>query len=254
MDILLEGGGYTSSFGRIAYIGDSLTNGNCDYNIGGSGEYVNDSTSYPSIVSRICGNIAHKMARGGSTAAVIDSSSWLTRADRPDLDWWNDSNISDAYIIALGTNDLSKYGEFSGNVNTDIDVNNISNNANTSVGGYGSIIMKIKEKQPKARIFCLTIPNTRNENLATARRQANEKIRAIVNLFDNCYCIDLEQFGVQPENVAEWKSIYYNGGHLNALGYNWLAHASVTYIDWIIRHNMNDFRTIQFIGTEYDYS
>ncbi len=39
-------------------------------------------------------------------------------------------------------------------------------------------------------------------------------------------------------------------GHMNAMGYLLTAHYFMTYIDWIIRHNVHDFRFVQFIGSD----
>jgi hypothetical protein len=43
------------------------------------------------------------------------------------------------------------------------------------------------------------------------------------------------------------------GYHLNAVGYQWFSWLVATYIDWIIRHNYEDFREVAFIGTDYHY-
>ena len=43
------------------------------------------------------------------------------------------------------------------------------------------------------------------------------------------------------------------GGHLNAAGYQYTAWLMMSYIDWIIRHNMQDFSQAAFIGTGLKY-
>lgn len=256
LDVLLEDAGFVTCFEKIACIGDSLTAGNSNYNSPSTGEYRNDFCSYPDTMRRITGSTIYKLASGGltasnSTQAESDNHSWLKAAELEKNNWLSEDKKSNAYIIALGTNDIGYYGIFDGDPKTDIDTNDFSNNAKNSVGGYATIIQKIKEIQPKAKIFCVTIPKTRNSE--ATRVIANEKIKEIAKIFE-CYVIDLYTYGVQDNEVSEWKSIYYNGGHLNALGYNQLAKMIITYIDWIIRNNFESFKTIQFIGTDYEYN
>lgn len=38
--------------------------------------------------------------------------------------------------------------------------------------------------------------------------------------------------------------------HLNPMGYRFLAEATASYIDYIIRHNMDDFKEVPYIGTD----
>ena len=252
---LSEDAGYVRTFEKIACIGDSLTAGNLNYNGNSIGEYVNDFTSYPKNIERMTGNTVYKLGRGGATAvnsekSISDNHSWLSISDTNN--WLSDTYKANAYIIALGTNDIGYYGSFTGDVSTDIDTTDYSNNdSTTSVGGYATIIQKVKELQPKAKIFCVTIPNTRNSD--STRSEANEKIKAIAESL-GCYVIDLENYGVPKENVSEWKKKYYNGGHLNALGYYELAKMILTYMNWIIKNDINDFRNVGFIDTNYSYT
>ena len=44
------------------------------------------------------------------------------------------------------------------------------------------------------------------------------------------------------------------GGHLNAMGYEYTARMFMTYIDWIIRNNYEDFKEVAFIGTKLHYT
>ena len=37
---------------------------------------------------------------------------------------------------------------------------------------------------------------------------------------------------------------------MNAMGYLLSAHYIMTYMDWIIRHNIMDFRSVQYIGAD----
>lgn len=231
-------------------IGDSLTEGGVDYNyendtaLTGYHGAVIEGISYPSYFARALNVDVSNYGKGGDCVKPGLSNSWITYANGTDI--W--TSPKDAYIIALGTNDRP----WDGNPETDIDLTDYNNNAVTSVGGYAQIIQKILEIQPKAKIFLVTHPHTRGDLTAEVRGNINSDIRAMAEMF-GCYVIDLEKYGIQPDEVAEWKKIYYNSAHLNALGYKWLADTYIAMIDWIIYHNIEDFRDTQFIGTDYEY-
>lgn len=255
LDNIIHSGGFVNIFNKIACFGDSLTAGQFEANNTGSTSYNNEPDySYPTQMKRILNNTVLTFGRGGACASnsdisVSESHSWLNIFQNSAF---TDDNKCECYILALGTNDIGYYGTFDGNVETDIDTSNYNNNAKNSVGGYATIIQKIKELQPKAKIFCCAIPNTRN-SLKT-RTEANQKISAICNLFDNCYFMDFQKYGVQPDNVADYKSIYYLGGHMSSQGYYYWALQILSYIDYIIRNNPNDFKQIPFIGTDLSYN
>ena len=42
--------------------------------------------------------------------------------------------------------------------------------------------------------------------------------------------------------------MFYLGGHMNPCGYILTARQVMSYIDYIIRHNMRDFKEVGFIG------
>lgn len=246
LDVISSDANFVSSFDRIGCLGDSLTAGNLNYNGSSSGEYVGTNTSYPTMLSKFTGNTVLNFGQGGASA-----KGYISIAANKGV--FEDSSKCDAYIISLGTNDIGYNGSFDGDVTTDIDLQNYENNANTSVGQYAKLIQKILEIQPKAKIFCSCIPNTRNT--VSTITNANTKIKAIAELFqNNCYVMDFQTYGVKAEDVDAWKSKYYNGGHLNALGYNLFAKMVLSYMNWIIENNPNHFRNIGFIGTDYDWN
>jgi lysophospholipase L1-like esterase len=235
-------------FKRIVHVGDSLTAGvfNTTYP-NTNGTTIRDY-SRPAMMEKYLGNTNVNLGIGGATVSSEDSYNWLSVINNsPDMksEW---ENFGDCYIIALGTNDITKLGSFTGNVSTDIDLNNYDNNAQTSVGCYAKIIQIIKQNQSGVKIFCVTIPKSRNT--IESRAVANTKIKAIAELLD-CYVIDLETYAEQDNVFAE---TYKNGSHNNVLGYNLRARQYISYIDWIIENNLNDFRNVQFIGTNYSYS
>ena len=244
-------GSMASVFKSWGCIGDSLTQGQLDYNhegettlTGYNGTYI-EGISYPSYFARALNVEVANYGKGGDCAKPGLSNSWLTWAEG-NTDVW--TSPKDAYIIALGTNDRP----WDGNPETDIDLTDYNNNAQTSVGGYAQIIQRLLKMQPKAKIFLVTHPHTRGDLTAEVRGNINSDIRAMADMF-GCYVIDLELYGIQPDDVAEWKKIYYASSHLNALGYKWLADTYITYIDWIINNNLEEFRNTGLIGTDYEY-
>ena len=78
----------------------------------------------------------------------------------------------------------------------------------------------------------------------------NTCISDMVSHFDNCYLIDLHTYAHEPT----WgvPNIFKTGVyHKNTLGYQKMAWDIMSYTDYIIRHNMNEFIDVQFIGTPY---
>ena len=107
------------------------------------------------------------------------------------------------------------------------------------------IIQKIKEINPKAKIFCITDPNS-----SVNVNGYNVAIRNIVSLNNDTYVIDLQAY----LNNIPFKTLLDNQkryGHFNAVGYYLIAKIIMSYIDYIIEKNPDDFREIENIGTNY---
>lgn len=238
LNVLRPDGGFCNIFKSITCIGDSLTKGVMEYTVDDVTTYPGyDDYSYPTFMRRALGCTVNNLSFGGATAIR-----WLA--------WANTNNYfadkkADAYIIALGTNDLdSSTGNITGEI-TDINTTDPTlTDVTTDLGAYGKIIQNIYAEVPRAKIFIVTIPKTRN--YAPWNAVVNAKYKALAELL-GCYVIDLETYGVQTDDVADFKAVYYNGGHLNALGYYNLAVRYMSYIDWIIRNNFADFKQTAFI-------
>lgn len=43
-------------------------------------------------------------------------------------------------------------------------------------------------------------------------------------------------------------------GHMNAAGYQYVCYQTMTYIDWIVRNNYEEFAEVALIGTNYTAS
>jgi hypothetical protein len=74
-------------------------------------------------------------------------------------------------------------------------------------------------------------------------------LHEMADLFDYTYVIDLNRYA--PVYDAEFKRRYYLGGHMNPAGYILTARMMESYIDYIVRHNPEDFLQIPFIGKGY---
>ena len=229
--------GMIAIFKKYCCIGDSLASGEHEYTKeDGTTGYVDlFPFSWGQCIARATGATCYNLSKGGAST----------------LSWINDfsnqlpDTLSDCYIIALGVNDplWIELGDIS-----DIDVNDYTNNGDTYYGYYAEIIQRIKEVQPKAKIFCFTQP--KSETFSETRSSYNKAVRDIVNIFDNCYLLDFETYA--PTYDAAFKAKYFKGGHMNAMGYQWTAYAIMTYIDWIINNNYTDFSNVAFIGTDYE--
>lgn len=243
---LLENGGYINIFNKISCIGDSLTEGVFEYTENGEVKYAGkpqgfEPYSYPSQLARMTGATVGNYGVGGATA-----KSWLETTEC--VNCFKQENKAQAYIIALGTNDT----DYSGNVETDIDLSNYNNNVDNFVGNYAKIIQKCLELQPKAKVFVVTIPKTRADN-HNAWTTGNNQIKAIAKKI-GVYVLDVFTYSESYDNPDEYKKHFYTGGHRNSVGYKQTAMEYATYISWIIYNNPDDFRNVQYIGTDYEFT
>ena len=248
LDIIKPDGGFTGIFRTIACVGDSLSSGefestNAD---GGKGYHDMFEYSWGQYMARAAGCKVYNFSRGGMTAKEY-LAGWGEANDV-----WNPEKAAQAYIIALGCNDLFGLKQEVGSA-ADIDFENPENNAPTFAGMYAQIIQKYKAIQPKARFFLMTMPRESanpdaNEGDKLRRRQG-ELMNELAGVFDYTYVIDLWKYG--PVYDDEFKYNFYLGGHLNPAGYLLTAEMTMSYIDYLIRHNPEDFAQVGFIGTPF---
>ena len=71
----------------------------------------------------------------------------------------------------------------------------------------------------------------------------------MAEIFSNTYVLDFREYA--PVQDEEYKAKFYMTSHLNPAGYILTAKMVISYIDYIIRHNMDDFKRVGFIGTEF---
>lgn len=247
LETLVNNGGYTAIFRRIGVVGDSLSSGefeSLDENgIKGYHDYF--EYSWGQNLARMCGNTCFNFSRGGMTAKEYCESF----ADS--MRFWDPQYSCQCYIIALGVNDIQNQGQEIGSIN-DINPEDYTKNAETFTGYYAQIIQHLKAIQPRAKFFLMTMMNERENHRIREKTEAHRKILFdLAEYFDNTYVLDFYKYG--PVYDGEFRKKFYMGGHLNPMGYVLTAHMVASYIDFIIRHNFEDFKEVGYIGTDLKY-
>lgn len=241
---IIHDGGYLPIFHTLGCIGDSLTSGTMNYPTGDTyGQLTDPEYSWPKILARQLGITAYNFSRGGATTRLW--LRWYQEADYLFDDFA--THPCTGYVISLGVND--RYYQSIGSelgvplgTSADVDLTDPAQNADTFYGNYARIISVVKVIQEHAKIFVVTDP---------IANDYNDAIRWMAANFDNVYLIDLYTYGHEL-----YTALWNDGGsrvssHLTAIGYQQSAWHIGTYIDYIISNNMNDFKYVQFIGTEH---
>ena len=110
-----------------------------------------------------------------------------------------------------------------------------------------NIINKVKTQNKNIKIFVASLlPNYyfRNQNWFDDMYY----VMRTVAINNDCYFVDLTKFSSCKDDTV------YSQGHLTALGYEKEADELIAYISYIISQNIDDFKYIQFIGTDYLYN
>lgn len=242
LDNLVSGYSYTSVFRKIAFIGDSLSSGEFETrdSEGNAGYHDMFEYSWGQFIARKNGLTAYNFSRGGMTAREYLESF------AEENGFWDKEKACQAYVIALGVNDIYNGGMKIGSVE-DIDKTDYCRNEPTFIGNYAAIISRYKEISPDAKFFFVTFPKEDSER---CRKLAERVIAAIYDLaehFDNSYVIDLYKYG--PVYDEKFKEKFYLYGHMTPSGYLLTAELIDSYIDYIIRHNADDFKNAGFINS-----
>lgn len=253
-DKLLSDGGCCAIFRRIACVGDSLSSGEFEsLNEEGKKSYHDIyEQSWGQYLARMCGSTVYNFSRGGMTA-----KEYCERfADSQGF--WNPRLAADAYIIALGVNDLYnnasvQSGETAIGTADQTDPVNWRNNPGNFAGYYSTIISRYKEIQPRAKFFLMTMPREtrRSQRCVEIGQEHRDLLYAFAGRDPDIEVIDLWQFA--PEYDDEFRKTFFLGGHMNPLGYLFTARLVATCIDWLIRRDPTAYAEIGFIGTEYQH-
>lgn len=233
--------GWCSIIHRWGFVGDSMSSGEHEYYRADSSKVWHDIYEYSwgqRMVAAIGGAaVGYNFSQGGETARGWIEHFWDYPLNR-NADISAKAYPCQAYVIALGCNDQKKYR--AGNAWTDIDLSDYTKNDTTFIGYYGGIIQRIRTLVPGAHIFVVTLPTL------YGNAEFSAEIRKIPAMFDRTWLIDLEKFG--PDfNDPELKSRYFLRNHMNAAGYQLMAWTFLTYINWIIEHNIEAFTDIALI-------
>lgn len=249
LDNIKPDGGFFAIFRKAAVIGDSLSSGEMESlnTKGEKGYHDYFEYSWGQFMARAAGCEILNFSRGGMTASEYMES--FGEAN----DFFNPDKACQAYIIALGVNDLVNRRDEIGTVN-DIDMNDYRNNAKTFAGYYAQVIQKYREISPKSRIFLMTmVPDGNNDEFKDVCIEAHRKLLyELADMFEFTYVLDFCEYA--PPHDAEFRRHFYLGGHLNAMGYLLTAQQVMTYIDYIIRNNYEDFAQTAFICKNGEYN
>jgi len=246
LDKLVDGYSHTSVFRTIAFVGDSLSSGEFetrDRN-GNPGYHDLFEYSWGQYIARNNGLKAYNFSRGGMSAK------WYMESFAEEKGFWDRDKACQAYVIALGVNDIYNSNMEIGNID-DIDSSDFNKNKPTFLGYYAQIIARYKEISPDAKFFFVTFPNTNTPQRDDKTFGVINALYSLSEYFDNSYVIDLYKYG--PVHDEKFKEKFYLYGHMNPSGYILTAKIIDSYIDYIVRHNPNDFKMVGFIGTDIKY-
>lgn len=246
LDVIKPDGGFFGIFRKVAVIGDSLSSGEMESlkPTGEKGYHDYFEYSWGQYMARAAGCEVLNFSRGGMTASEYMDSFGEANG------FFDPEKACQAYIIALGVNDICNRHDEVGTV-ADIDLNDYNNNAKTFAGYYAKVIQKYREISPKSRIFLMTmVPNGRRPD---ASIEAHRKLLyELAKLFEFTYVLDFCEYA--PPHDEEFRKHFYLGGHLNAMGYMLTAQQVMSYVDFIIRNQYEDFTQTAFIGKDGSYN
>lgn len=242
LDTLVDGYSNTSVFRTMAFIGDSLSSGEFEtLDKEGTRKYHDlYEYSWGQYIARKNGLKAYNFSCGGLTAQGYIN--WF--ADKEDL--WNPEKACQAYVMALGVNDI--FGKGKMEVGS---LEDLKTGKETFLYFYAKIVEKYKEISPDAKFFFVTFPNTGKPEKEEKSLAMIKALEALAEYVGNAYVINLYKYGpVYDEKFEEKFFLHY---HMNPMGYILTARLIDSYIDYIVRHNPDDFRNIGFVGTDIKY-
>jgi len=241
LDRMVTDGGFVGIFRTIACVGDSLSSGEFESVDAEGKTHYHDLFDYSwgQYIARAAGCRVYNFSRGGMTAKEYCESFAESKG------FWDKELAAQAYIIALGVNDIMNQHMEAGGI-SDVDFDDWRNNQKTFIGYYAQIIQRLKEIQPEAKFFLMTTPKGDGETRNADGEIQRQCVMKVAEAFDNCYVLDFGEYA--PVHDADFKDKFYLRGHMNPCGYILTAQQVMSYIDYIIRHNPEEFRYVGFIG------
>lgn len=243
LDNIISDGGFCGIIQKIGCIGDSLSSGEFEsFQNGARTCHDFFNYSWGQFMARDIGCCVYNFSRGGMSAKQYGKFAL-------EKGFYNHEYACQAYIIALGVNDVTEILKGESEIGTidDIDLSDYAKSKPTFAGFYARIISEYKMIQPKAKFFLMTLPRGEDKERTEYYDKHAEILRDISKLFDNCYVLDFRKYA--PVYDEEFKQKFFLAGHMNAAGYRLTALMVESYIDYIIRRNPEDFKQIGFVGT-----
>jgi len=243
LDHLVDGYSRTAIFRTVGFIGDSLSSGEFETVDGEGKRHYHDryEHSWGQYIARKNGLTAYNFSRGGMKAQ------WYMESFAEENGFWDPDKACQAYVIAMGVNDIYNSHQEIGSIE---DIEAERHQRPTFIGFYADIIKRYKEISPDAKFFLVTFPRGSRGATEDTVNMVNA-LYAMAEYFDNCYVIDLFKYG--PTYDEKFKEHFYLHGHMNPSGYILTAQLVDSYIDYIVRHNPDDFRGAGLIGTGIEY-
>lgn len=239
-------GGFCGIFRSIGAIGDSLSSGEFEtINPDGSKNYLDCfDYSWGQYLARIAGVKVTNFSRGGMTAKEYCTSFGDKHG------YFGKDRACGGYIVALGVNDVVNQHMTVGST-ADINTENYSDHPDTFCGWYGELLMRYREISPDAKFFLVTAPRCVKTGVDSDcfAAKMNSAIRELAAYFDRTYLIDLWEYA--PVYDEKFSENFFLEGHLAPTGYMLTAKMFASYIDYIIRHNPDDFKKAGLIPAQY---
>lgn len=246
LDRLVPDGGFTGIFRKIGCIGDSLSSGEFQLKNAEGNNTYHDMYEYSwgQYLARMAGTTALNFSRGGMTAKEY----WDTFAGANG--YWNAAAGCDAFIIALGVNDINAMlgGKLPFGSLSDIR-EDPENNEKTFAGYYAAIIQRIQKTNPYAPFFLMTLPRSDREaqdpeERRTLREKHRELLLQMAERFSHCYVLDFRKYA--PTYDEDFRRHFYLDGHMNPAGYLFTAKLVASYIDYYVRTRPERFCQVAF--------
>lgn len=237
LERLLPDGGFSAIFRSVACVGDSLSSGEFEEKRDGQ-TFWHDRYDYSwgQFMARATGAKVYNFSRGGMTAKIY------CETFAQEQGFWDQEKACQAYILALGVNDLMGDKQEIGSTE-DICLSDYTKNKKTFAGYLGEIVQRLKDISPRAFFFFMTMPRSDDGDKKDGIRRAHAKLMyEFADYFSNSFVIDFYKYA--PVYDADFREIYYLENHMNACGYYLTAKMTMTYIDYIIRHNVSAFRKV----------
>lgn len=250
LETLASDGGFAGVFRTVGCIGDSLSSGEFQA-IGIHGENTYHDMfdySWGQYLARMAGIRVYNFSRGGMSAKEYMESFAEKNG------FWEKGADAQAFILALGVNDVSQIlsGELEMGSIDDVDLSCTWGSKHTFIGYYASIIQRIVSKQPDVHFFLMTIPRGTEDPERTALYDRHaELLYQLAEIMPRTWVMDFRKYA--PVYDEYFREKFFMAGHMNPAGYLLTGKMVASYMDYIVRHNMEHFCQLGFTGTVFSH-